>query len=87
MVMFYVYVLYSPKDNRFYVGYSGNLQQRVNDHLAGRVPITKNRLPLQLVYYEAFIDEITARSQELFYKTGQGRRILTKRLVFLKKIK
>jgi len=51
--------------------------------LKGRVNITKNRLPLILVYYEAFADEKAARKQELFYKTGQGRRILKKRLSFL----
>jgi len=40
-------------------------------------------LPLVLVYYEAFIDVNAARKQEIFYKTGQGRRILKKRLEFL----
>jgi putative endonuclease len=81
--MFYAYVLYSEKDKKLYVGYSSDLKTRISNHLKGRIKITKNRLPLKLVYYEAFIDENTARKQELFYKTGQGRRILKKRLSFL----
>ncbi|OGG86800.1 hypothetical protein A3B87_01650 [Candidatus Kuenenbacteria bacterium RIFCSPHIGHO2_02_FULL_39_13] len=81
--MFYTYVLQSKKDQRLYVGFSANLQKRIEAHKLGRVGITKDRRPLDLVYYEAFKDESAARKQELFYKTGQGRRILNKRLSFL----
>ena len=81
--MYYTYVLYSKKDKKLYTGFSTNLKIRVERHLNGYVKITKNRLPLELVYYEAFINEKAARDQELFYKTGQGRRILKKRLKFL----
>jgi len=35
----------------------------------------------------AFVDEKAARDQELFYKTGQGRRVLKSRLKFLDKDK
>jgi len=85
--MFYVYVLQSRKDKRFYTGFSADLKTRFNDHNKGKIRITKNRRPFDLVYYEAFIDERAARKQELFYKTGQGRRILKKRLSFLDKSK
>ncbi len=83
--MFYIYVLLSKKDNKFYIGYSSDLKKRIEDHCGGKVEITKHRLPLKLVYYEAFIDKGAARRQELYYKTGQGKRILGKRLGFLKK--
>ena len=81
--MFYTYVLYSKKDKRLYIGYSADLKTRIEHHLKGQVSITKNRLPLILAYYEAFIDKKAARDQELFYKTGQGRRVLKSRLKFL----
>lgn len=83
--MYYVYILYNKKDNKFYIGYSADLKKRIEDHYNGKVEITKNRRPLKLVYYEAFIDNGAARRQELYYKTGQGRRILKKRLNFLEK--
>ena len=79
--MFYVYVLKSRKDSRFYTGFSADLKSRVEAHSAGKVEITKDRRPMELVYYEAFKYELDARRQELFYKTGQGRRILKARLV------
>ncbi|MFA6928360.1 MAG: GIY-YIG nuclease family protein [Patescibacteria group bacterium] len=81
--MYYVYVLFSEKDRKLYIGYSADLKTRIENHLKGKVEITKNRLPLKLVYYEAFINEMAARKQELFYKTGQGRRVLKNRLEFL----
>ncbi len=81
--MYYIYVLYSKKDHKLYIGYSADLKERIKRHSQGRVKSTKNRLPLTLIYYEAFINEKAARNQELFYKTGQGRRILKKRLKFL----
>ncbi|QQG44122.1 MAG: GIY-YIG nuclease family protein [Candidatus Roizmanbacteria bacterium] len=78
--MFYVYVLQSLKDKRFYIGFSADLKKRVKDHNEGRVVSTKNRRPLDLIYYEAYKFEQQARKQELFYKTGQGRRVLKTRL-------
>ena len=78
--MYYIYVIQSKKDKQFYTGFTGDLQNRLREHNAGRVSSTKGRGPLELIYYEAFKDELMARRQELFYKTGQGRRVLKKRL-------
>ena len=78
--MFYVYVLKSHKDKHFYIGYTIDLKRRLNEHQKGTVQSTKGRLPIELVYYEAFKYEQDAKNQELFYKTGQGRRILKERL-------
>jgi putative endonuclease len=78
--MFYVYILRSLKDNKFYIGYSIDLRKRFNQHNNGLVKSTIKRRPFELVYYEAFKYEKDARKQELFYKTGQGRRVLKSRL-------
>ena len=78
--MFYVYVLKSKRDKKFYIGFSANLKDRIKQHNTGQVESTKTRRPVELVYYEAFKYEVDARRQELFYKTGQGRRILKSRL-------
>ncbi len=78
--MYYIYVLLSKKDHRFYVGFSHDLKRRLSEHNKGLVKSTCNRIPFELVYYEAFKYEKDARNQELFYKTGQGRRILKARL-------
>ena len=78
--MYYVYVLQSSKDDKFYTGYSENLKGRFEAHKRGRVGSTKARLPLKLVYYEACCDEKDARHRERYLKTHHGKQFLRNRL-------
>jgi len=71
--MFYVYILYSHKDKKLYTGYSDNLKRRVKAHLNGKVAATKNRLPVELIYYEAYKSKKDATKREYFLKRGRGR--------------
>ena len=80
LIMYYVYVLLSLKDGHFYVGYSADLKTRFKKHLCGRVATTKRRLPLQLVYYEAYLNRLDAKGREVFLKSGSGLRYLKKQL-------
>ena len=80
--MFYVYVLKSIKDGKLYVGKTNDLKSRFHLHQAGRVNATKNRLPLQLIFYEAFINKTDAGRDELFYKSGFGKEALNSKLQF-----
>ncbi len=78
--MFYTYVLKSKKDNRLYVGLSRDLRKRLVRHNKGLVPSTKHRRPLELVYYEACLDEERSVKRERYFKTGFGRRFLKNRI-------
>lgn len=82
--MFYVYVIKSLKDNKFYVGHTNNLVKRFKEHNSGLVISTKNRRPFKLLYYEAcnILSDAVAREKSL--KTGFGRSYLKKRLNDLK---
>lgn len=71
--MYYVYILRSAKDGKFYTGCTNDLKRRVREHNAGRVESTRPRKPLDLVHYEAFIDKHDAFAREQWYKTGWGR--------------
>ena len=71
--MWYVYILYSNKLKKFYVGSTTDLRKRVKEHNGKYSPFTSLGVPWRLVYYEAFIDKEDAQSEELFLKTGQGR--------------
>ena len=51
--MYYVYVLLSDKDNRFYTGFTDNLKRRVAEHNSGKVQSTALRRPLRLVYFSS----------------------------------
>ena len=79
--MFFIYILLSLKDKNFYIGFTSNLKQRLNQHSRGEVISTKNRKPLKLIYYEAFISKTDAKKRERFLKSGSGLKFLKKQLV------
>ena len=78
--MFYSYVLKSLKDHNLYVGLTGDLKQRLEEHLKGRVESTKDRLPLILIYYEACLERVDAAKREKYLKTYHGKMFLRNRL-------
>ena len=76
--MHYVYVLQSQSDQGLYIGYSGDLRRRLQEHHAGLAFATSFRGPWQLIYYEAYREEADARGREEFLKSGLGRKFLAK---------
>jgi len=78
--MYYTYVLQSGKDDGFYFGFTKNLKLRFEKHSKGLVDSTKNRRPLQLIYYEACLSQEDATRREKYFKTYNGRRFIHKRL-------
>jgi putative endonuclease len=78
--MFYTYVLKSLKDKKLYVGLTGNLKQRLEEHRKGRVESTKERLPLNLIYYEACLNRADAAKREKYLKTYHGKMFIKNRL-------
>ena len=45
----FVYILYSEKRSRYYVGETANIDKRLERHNQGRVPSTRYGLPWELV--------------------------------------
>lgn len=78
--MHYVYVLRSRKDRKLYVGHTNELRRRLLQHYEGLVPATRDRRPLELIYYEACQKEQDAIVREKALKTGYGRAYLKRRL-------
>ncbi len=78
--MYYVYVLKSNKDNKFYTGYTNNLKLRFELHQKGRVESIKDRIPLKLIYYEACLNQQDATHREKYLKTYHGKLFLRNRL-------
>ena len=62
--MFYVYILVSRKDGELYIGYTRDLCKRMEEHKQGRSFSTHLRLPVELVYYEAYGSEEDALLRE-----------------------
>lgn len=78
--MWYVYFL-ELSNRDVYVGYTGNLKQRVLLHAAGKVSSTKSFLPVKLKSYIALETELLARQLELYFKSGSGKAIAYKRFL------
>jgi putative endonuclease len=78
--MYYVYVLHSQRDDKLYAGYTKNLKQRFEQHQRGLVTSTKERRPLELIYYEACLEQDDATSREKYFKTHYGKMFLKSRL-------
>jgi putative endonuclease len=78
--MYFTYVLLSLKDNRFYTGFTNNLKQRFEQHNKGLVKSNEDRRPIELIYYEACLDQRDAIKREKYLKTYQGKIFLRKRL-------
>lgn len=78
--MYYVYVLFSKKDSKRYIGYTNNLKLRFEHHQKGKVESTKNRRPLSLIYYEACLNQQDATHREKYLKTYHGSMFIKRRL-------
>lgn len=59
-----MYILKSKKDNNFYLGSTNDLKRRFKEHNKGMIFSTKNRIPFELIYYEAYKSEKDARIRE-----------------------
>lgn len=69
---YYVYILLSLKDKKFYIGFTTNLRARLVEHATGRVLSTKNRRPFKLIHYEYIINMADAKAREVYLKSGAG---------------
>ena len=68
--MFFVYVLVSLKDGSTYIGYTEDLEKRLNQHNSGQTRSLKSKLPVKLVYFEEYGSKSDARKRELRLKNN-----------------
>ena len=64
ILMFYVYLLYSVKLSKWYVGYTHNLRRRFEEHNRRGNKFTDYGIPWKLIYYEAYLTKNLALSRE-----------------------
>ena len=72
---YFVYILQSEKDDKFYIGSTSNVDARLQYHNSGLQRSTRNRIPFKLVYYETVADKQTALKREKqikAYKNGEA---------------
>lgn len=71
-----VYVLYSLKDNNFYIGYTTNLHERLTAHIHGQSEATELRRPFTLLFCEYYLSKHDATRREKYFKTTIGKKTL-----------
>ena len=67
----YVYILNTANGNK-YIGSTINIERRYNEHAAGKVFSTKNKLPVTLIAFRKFSDIREAAMWEKKYKRSHG---------------
>ncbi len=78
--MFYVYLIQSINyPEIIYVGYTINLDQRLETHNSGGSLHTKIHRPWKLVMHLVFTDQAKAKAFEKYLKSQSGRAFATKR--------
>ena len=70
-----VYILFSEKDDLLYIGYSSNLEKRIQAHNEGGCKSTACRRPLRLIFCEFYLFEEDARKREMYFKTTMGKAV------------
>ena len=80
--MFFVYILHSLKEaDRYYVGYTTNLEHRLDEHNSGKSEHTKPWRPWEIEAYVGFKSKSKAREFEKYLKFGSGHAFFRKHLV------
>ena len=74
--MWSTYILYSEKIDRYYVGYTDDLQIRLTRHNSGWGKYTKRGIPWKLVYHETFITKSEAIARESKIKKKKSRKYI-----------
>jgi predicted GIY-YIG superfamily endonuclease len=81
MKFYYVYILQSINSpDRYYVGFTENLDERLKDHNSGKSSYTSKFKPWRFETYLAFSDKSKALNFEKYIKSGSGRAFSKKRL-------
>ena len=74
--MFYTYVLYDRNSQKFYIGYTADIERRLREHRLGNVHTTSRFSALELVFYECFTSQEDAQRREGYFKTTKGKKSL-----------
>ncbi|WP_443936454.1 GIY-YIG nuclease family protein [Pedobacter sp. MW01-1-1] len=74
--MFNVYILYSKKLNRYYVGYTEDLEKRLEQHNTGFSKYTSKAEDWEVCYSESFISRALAHKRELEIKAKKSRKYI-----------
>ena len=74
--MFFCYILYSGKIDRYYVGVCADLEIRLERHNSGWGKYTKRGIPWKIVHFENFLTKSEALKRERQIKKMKSRKYI-----------
>ncbi len=74
--MYKVYILLSEKTNRYYVGYTNDLDRRLSEHNRKKGKYTDEGIPWKLIYTEDFTTKSEAMEREKYIKAKKSRKYI-----------
>jgi putative endonuclease len=74
--MWFVYILYSAKIDRYYIGTTEDLQWRLERHNNGWGKYTKRGIPWTIVYFEQFKNKSDAFKREREIKNKKSKKYI-----------
>jgi putative endonuclease len=69
---YWVYILQSEKDGKYYIGMTSNPENRLTFHNMGLQRSTRHRIPFKMIYKEKQPDKTTAIKREQQIKRYKG---------------
>jgi putative endonuclease len=76
--MFKTYILYSISKDRFYIGHTANMEDRIKRHNSGRSKSTKYGIPWEIVYTKEFTSKAEAYQFEMLIKSKKSRNFINR---------
>jgi len=74
--MFFLYVIFSAKLNRYYVGYTADLEKRLTEHNTGLSHFTAKAADWTLMYKEEYNTREEANQRERNIKKKKSRKYI-----------
>ncbi len=71
--MYTLYILFSEKIDKFYVGYTNDMERRLTEHNRHKGKFTDSGIPWKLVYSEKFDSKSDAMNREQYIKKQKSR--------------
>lgn len=72
--MYYVYIIFSAKTSKKYIGQTEDIERRLYEHNNGLLGVyTRNKGPWKLIHKESFETRAQAMGREKYLKSGVGR--------------
>jgi len=72
MNQYYTYILFSEKADKFYIGYTSDIQERVRKHNSSTKGFTTSGKPWKLVYFESYQTKGLAMKREKQLKSWKN---------------